>query len=124
MTQSPHEDAVHAYVAAFAAQDPAAATALFAADATLEDPVGSETLHGIEAIAAFYARAMQMGAKLTLTGPVRLAGNSAAFAFTVSVNAPGQKMEIDVIDVFRFNADGRVTEMRAYWSPANIRVMA
>ena len=114
-------DAVHAYVAAFAAGDAAAAAALFAQDATLEDPVGSERLVGHAAIATFYERAMAMGATLELRGPVRVAGDCAAFAFTVFVNAPGQAMEIDVIDVFRFNAAGQVADMRAFWGPGNVR---
>lgn len=116
-------DAVHGYVAAFAAGDAAAAAALFADDATLEDPVGSEKLVGHAAIAAFYGRAMAMGATLRLQGEVRLAGNCAAFAFTVFVNAPEQAMEIDVIDVFRFDADGKVAEMRAFWGPGNVRMV-
>jgi hypothetical protein len=30
-------------------------------------------------------------------------------------------MEIDVIDVFRFNAAGQVADMRAFWGPGNVR---
>ena len=115
--------AVHAYVAAFAAGDAAAAAALFAEDATLEDPVGGEALHGKPEIAAFYQHAMQMGARLALTGPVRVAGNAAAFAFTVRVAAasPGG-MEIDVIEVFRFDVAGLGASMQAFWGPANVRM--
>jgi len=124
MTQTPHEQTIHAYIAAFDAGDPGAAAALFAADATLEDPVGGEILRGHDAIALFYSHAMTMGAKLHLNGPVRQAADSAAFAFTVEVNAPGQRMEIDVIDVFRFNPDGKVIEMRAFWGPTNVRMIS
>jgi hypothetical protein len=69
----------------------APAAALFAQDATLEDPVGSERLVGHAAIATFYERAMAMGATLELRGPVRVAGDCAAFAFTVFVNAPARR---------------------------------
>jgi len=123
MTQTPYEQAVHAYIDAFGARDPLAAAALFADDATVEDPVGGDVLRGKAAITAFYTNAMSMGATLRLTGPVRQAADCAAFAFTACVNVPGQNMEIDIIDVFRFNAAGKVVEMRAYWSPANVRMI-
>ena len=110
---------VHAYVAAFAAGDPAAAAALFAPNATLEDPVGSTVLRGAEEISAFYARAMQTGARLTLAGPVRVCANAAAFGFTVHVAAAG--VQIDVIDVFRFDETGLIVQMQAFWGPANVR---
>ena len=51
-----------------------------------------------------------------LTGPIRVAGNFAAFSFNLYVN--GLKME--VIDVFEFNENNQVTSLKAYWSPANI----
>jgi len=117
----PRIRAIHAYMAAFAAGDAAGAAALFAPEATLEDPVGSDVLRGAAAIAAFYQRAMQMGARLTLTGPIRLAADAAAFSFTVSV--PVANMEIDVIDVFRFDAQGRVVSMQAFWGETNARAV-
>lgn len=110
---------VRAYVAAFEAGDAVAAAALFADDATVEDPYGSAPMRGRDAIAAFYARAMQGSAKLALTGPVRVAGDAAAFAFTATVAAGG--IEIDIIDVFRFNAARKIVSMQAFWSPANVR---
>jgi steroid delta-isomerase len=110
---------VHAYVAAFAAGDAAAAAALFAPDASVEDPVGSTVLRGATDIAAFYQRAMQTGARLALTGPVQVCADAAAFSFTVQVAAAG--VEIDVIDVFRFDDAGLITQMQAFWGPANVR---
>ena len=75
--------AVHAYVAAFDAADPEAAVALFAADATVEDPVGTPPRVGHEAIREFYTFSMATGAKLHLQGPVRVGHDFAAFAFQV-----------------------------------------
>ena len=60
------EAAVHAYVAAFEAGSADQAAALFAPDATVEDPVGTPQRRGREAIHAFYVESMQTGAKLTL----------------------------------------------------------
>jgi steroid Delta-isomerase len=110
---------VHAYIAAFDSADASAAASLFADDATLEDPFGSAAIRGNAAIHEFYARAMQGGAKLALTGPPRLAGDAVAFPFTA--NVPAANIAIDIIDVFRFDADGKVASMQAFWGPGNVR---
>lgn len=120
-----HEEMVRAverYVEAFANSDAAMAADLFAEDATVEDPIGTPIHRGREAIHAFYSVSMQSGAKLRLDGPVRTGGDYAAFAFTVIVDFGGPK-EIEVIDTFKFDADGKVVEMRAFWSPANMRAV-
>ncbi|WP_116368659.1 nuclear transport factor 2 family protein [Parahaliea mediterranea] len=107
--------AVDRYIAAFESSDLGIIRDLYADDATVEDPVGTDPHHGIEAICTFYEGAMGAGAKLALTGTPRCAGNAVAFPFQVIL--PGMKM--DVIDVFEFNDAGKVVSMRAYWGPEN-----
>ncbi|WP_218036731.1 steroid Delta-isomerase [Sphingobium sp. EM0848] len=114
------EAAVHAYVAAFEAGSPDQVAALFAEDATVEDPVGSPPHKGRDAIRAFYAESMKTGAKLALEGPVRITADYAAFPFSVHLNYNGPK-RIDVIDTFRFNEANEVIEMRAYFGPTNMQ---
>jgi steroid Delta-isomerase len=111
---------VHAYVEGFAKGDPAMVAALFAEDATVEDPIGSPIHHGRAAIHEFYAGSMKTGAKLRLEGPVRVAADHAAFAFSVHLNFAGGDKQIDVIDTFRFNDANQITEMRAFWGPGNM----
>ena len=110
--------AVESYVAAFGRGDAAAVRDLFAPDGTVEDPVGTPPQVGHEAILAFFTNSMQTGAKLKLNGPVRTAGNTAAFAFSVGFAQPG--MRVDVIDLFTFDEAGKVTTMKAYFGPANM----
>jgi steroid Delta-isomerase len=113
--------AVHAYVDAFDKSDPDLVAALFADDATVADPVGTPLKVGIAAIHEFYAGAMQTGAKLQLHGPIRLAAdNFAAFAFDVRLHLNDADICIDVIDVFRFNEEGKIAEMSAFFGPANM----
>ncbi|MCP1471720.1 steroid delta-isomerase [Sphingobium sp. OAS761] len=114
------EAAVHAYVAAFEAGSADQVAALYAEDATVEDPIGAPIHHGREAVRAFYAESMKTGAKLTLEGPVRIAGDYAVFPFAVHLNFDGGAKRIDVIDTFRFNEANEVTEMRAFWGPSNM----
>ena len=110
---------VERYIAGFAAGDSDEIVELFAAQATVEDPVGSEPKRGRDEIAEFYQGAVSTGAQLRLDGPVRSAGNTAAFPFSVSIGGePPQRLH--VIDTFRFDDDGKVVEMRAVWGPANI----
>lgn len=108
---------VEQYEQAFIDKDIAIIKNLYADDAVVEDPVGSEPMQGIDAIVEFYERGFSMGVTIKLNGPVRGAASAAAFPFTV--NMPG--MAIDVIDVFEFNEAGKVTSMKAYWGAENSR---
>lgn len=87
--------------------------AIYAEDALIEDPYGSENkIQGEQAIEQFYQFAFESGMKATLTGPIRVAGDCAVFPFQIEFN--GQL--IDVIDLFQFNDSGKVINMKAFWS--------
>jgi steroid delta-isomerase len=107
--------AVHKYVEAFDKADINIIKELYADNATVEDPVGSDIHSGIDAIVAFYEGALQANIKLELLGTPRCAGMEVAFPFKVM--APG--MNIEVIDVFKFDEQGKVVSMRAFWGPEN-----
>jgi len=94
---------------------------LYASDATVEDPVGSEVMVGEEAIRGFYTGAIGGIAAAQLSGPPRLAGNEIAFPFTLVAGEPGQQIEMSIIDVFVVNDDGKVASMRAFWGGENMR---
>ena len=107
---------VNKYVEAFEKADMNLIREIFADNAVVEDPVGSDPHRGIEEICAFYEQGFSMNAKLKLTGAPRCAGNSVAFAFSVCVGA----MTIAPIDVFEFNSAGKVISMKAFWGPENV----
>lgn len=113
--------AVHAYVAGFEAGDVEAIVALFADDATVEDPVGTPPKSGREEIRAFYAASVATGAKLELLGDPRCTSEYVAFPFAVKLEWGGNKTVIDVIDTFRIDDAGKITEMRAFFGPANMK---
>ena len=108
---------VHQYVEAFEKSDMGIIREIYAADAIVEDPVGTPLHEGIEAVCAFYEGALASGAKLELTGTPRCAGN--AVAFPLQVVMPG--MTIEIIDVFEFNDAGKINSMRAYWGPESMK---
>jgi steroid Delta-isomerase len=113
--------AVNTYVESFDKGDPEMAIALFAPDATIEDPIGTPLKVGTDAIREFYTGSVATGAKLVLQGPVRVGGDYAAFAFSVKLHMNGQDFQVDVIDTFKFNEAGKVIEMKAFFGPANMR---
>ncbi len=106
---------VQRYVEAFDKQDITIIKDMFAADAKVEDPVGTDIHDGIDAIVAFYENALSSGAKLRLTGACRCAGSAVAFPFQVVMG----DNTIDIIDVFYFNDAGKVVDMKAYWGAEN-----
>lgn len=106
---------VHKYVEAFEKQDIGIIREIYADDAIVEDPVGTDPYRGIEAVCGFYEGGLSAGAKLKLTGNCRPAGNSIAFPFQVVMG----DMRIEIIDVFEFNDAGKVINMKAYWSEGN-----
>lgn len=111
---------VLAYVRALNEADLDAIVALYVDDAVVEDPVGAPPKRGLAEIRAFYAGSLRMKLEVALDGDVRATGNEAAFAFSVSFEVQGRKTTIRPIDLFRFDDSGRITEMRAFFGPANI----
>ncbi|MEZ0342984.1 nuclear transport factor 2 family protein [Mycobacterium sp. pV006] len=91
--------------------------ALYAEDATLEDPVGGGEVHiGRQAIAGFYKTIEGAEIKAELLH-FRAGGHEAAFLFALTV---GGAMRIEPIETMTFNADGQITAMKAYWGPQNV----
>jgi steroid delta-isomerase len=93
--------------------------ALYADDATVEDPVGSEPRRGRAAIAELY-RNTAGKVRLELDGRVRVADRCAAAPMLGHLHGMAG-MVVEIVDVMTFNDDGLITSMRAYWSPDTIR---
>jgi steroid delta-isomerase len=96
--------------------------ALYADDATLEDPIGSEVRVGLDAIREFYSG--NAGAvTMKRTGPVRVAGTGvdAATPIVVLMGAEGQQQALDIISVMTFDSEGKITNMRAWWNFDDLR---
>lgn len=122
LTPDTMEAVVRRYIRALNESDLNGIVALYAEDAMVEDPVGTPPHQGREAIRAFYARSLALKLDVDLEGPVRATANEAAFAFRVSFVWDGQATTISPIDVFRFNEQGQIIEMRAIFGPANTKI--
>lgn len=88
---------------------------LYASDATIEDPIGSDLHRGRDAIRAFYQAAAGT-VVMKRTGPVRVAANEAACPLVVLIGPEGQQQALDIISVMSFREDGKIQSMRAFWS--------
>ena len=93
---------------------------LYADDATVEDPVGSEVHIGRQAIHGFYSLVPDTEKKTEVIS-LRTVGNEAAFYWTLTVDLGGNRVCIDIISTMTFNDDGTIASMKAYWTPENIK---
>jgi steroid Delta-isomerase len=89
---------------------------LYADDATVEDPVGGEVHIGRQAIHGFYS-AMEAVQRQCELVTLRVAGHEAAFHFKLTINGA---MVIEPIDVMAFDGEGKISAMKAYWSPDSV----
>ncbi|MCW2815119.1 MAG: nuclear transport factor 2 [Nocardioides sp.] len=111
---------VQRYLDTVATGTAADVTALYAADATVEDPVGSDPLQGHEAIRAFYAT-FEALAKTTELVTVRTCAGQAAFHFEIVVDlGGGATSTMAPLEVMTFDDDGLITSMRAFWSESDL----
>ncbi len=113
--------AVQQYMDGLTGDDVSVVVDLYADDAQIEDPIGSDIVSGREAITQFYSGVLANIQGAELSGPIRLAANEVAFPFQITIGAADAPMYMDIIDVFTFNNEGKVMLMRAFWGPENTR---
>ena len=111
------------YCARLSAGDAVGMADLFADDAYLEHPIGTERVAGRSAILDRYRTLIEQSApQLTLTGPVRTtAAGPAAAPILSRATLDGRPVDIDVIDVATFADDGRIATLMGYWGPDTVR---
>jgi steroid delta-isomerase len=114
---------VERYTSCFTAGDRDAFLANFTDDAWIEDPVGTPRYEGKEAIGGFFDQTQGLSDSIELrrTGPVRVAAGEAAFPMQARPVIGGATFALDIIDVMTFDDTGRITTMRAFWDPAEMR---
>jgi steroid Delta-isomerase len=114
------EDIVQRYLHTVATGSAEDVAALYAEDATLEDPVGGGEVHiGRQAIAGFY-KATENAEVQTELIELRVGGHEAAFLFAITVTVGDSTLRIVPIETMTFTSDGQIASMKAYWGPQNI----
>jgi steroid delta-isomerase len=94
-------------------------TALYAADATLEDPVGTAPHRGRDAILAFY-KVIEPIKRSTELVSFKAASNVAVFEFRIVTYFDAATIELSPVDIMEFDEEGKVRAMRAVWSPDDL----
>ncbi|WP_067890770.1 nuclear transport factor 2 family protein [Nocardia vaccinii] len=112
---------VERYVELVASGTAAQILELYAPEAVVEDPIGSEPRRGLEAIRELYAVLEPLQRKAEAT-TIRVSGNHAAVAFTMVSEGHGHRMTISPVDIMEFDDEGRILSMRAYWSQDDLQV--
>lgn len=92
---------------------------LYAEDAVLEDPVGSDPLRGREAIQAFYATLEPMKVSTELL-EIRVCGGEAAFRFHIETDTGAGVAILEPFENMAFDEDGKIRSMRAWWGAADM----
>ena len=113
---------LQAYIEGFNNGDSQAIIDLFAADAVIDDPVGSPLKRGQEIVDWFHA-GVEKNARLELDTPIRGSadGRSAAMAFRVySLNDKGDAVTIRSLDTIELGDHGLIKVLKGYWGPEDV----
>ena len=111
---------VNRYLELLEKRQPDAIADLYAADATVEDPVGGEVHIGRQAIHGFYSNVPGTNNETEVV-TLRALGSEVAFFWRLTVDlGDAGKMRIEIISTMTFDDEGKIASMRAYWGPDNI----
>jgi steroid delta-isomerase len=114
-------ETMQAYVDAVSGDDVEAVVALFSEDAVVEDPIGSGSHIGHDALREFYQIAVDSVEKMVLEGNPRIRDQWGACAMLAYPKGMDMKFVIETLDVMAFNDAGKITRMTAYWGDSNMR---
>ena len=113
---------VDRYIAAFNTRDREGYLSLFADGATVEDPLGSPPIQGVDRVGAFFDTATASGGLHLELEPnsVRISGKNVAFRFQLELAAGTSRFATKVVDVLALDADVKIVALVAYWHPSEL----
>ncbi|MFT4126667.1 MAG: nuclear transport factor 2 family protein [Gordonia sp. (in: high G+C Gram-positive bacteria)] len=94
---------------------------LYAPGATVEDPIGADIRDTREALVEFYSVITGMDERTATLSWKKVAGDTAVFEFTLVTGTSGLRFEITPVDIMVFDADGKITSMRAVWQASDLK---
>ena len=93
---------------------------LYAANATVEDPIGTDIRDTRAQLVEFYSVITGMDERTATLKWKKIAGDTAVFEFTLLTGTSGMRFEITPVDIMVFNAEGKIASMRAVWMPTDL----
>jgi steroid delta-isomerase len=113
--------AAERYAEAVGKADREAIVACFADDAEVVDPYPSPAVVGHDGIRGFWDRVFGMGTPQSFDiEHLSVAGDKAAFLFSIVLDVGGSGLGLRAIDVIRVDDSGLIAELTAYWDPASM----
>lgn len=114
------EQAARTYLVSYLDADIKKRAALFAEDATFEDPVGGTLVRGLDAIIKFWEGATDI--RWWAAHDVRrvvVTGNEVMLHFVSTMKVPGlTTSRMEVYEIQAFNAAGKICSVKAYFDEA------
>ena len=95
----------------------------FSNNATFEDPVGTAPINNNPAKILEFGKKFMSGFETVglYEEFVHVVGNEAAARWTgKAITKKGKKVRFDGINVFKFNKEGKIINLKGYWSPDRI----
>ncbi|SEP75968.1 steroid delta-isomerase [Mycobacterium sp. 88mf] len=128
MTETPDltatiTETVHRYLHLIATGSADQILELFADGASVEDPVGTTPRVGSTEIREFFSALGALERTTTLQS-LRVCGHEAAFQFRIAFDAGDGPLHLEPIDIMTFDADGKITSVRSYFTAADIKPAA
>ncbi|OZG27473.1 steroid delta-isomerase [Williamsia sp. 1138] len=114
---------VESYVDLVANGTPEQVADLYAADATVEDPIGADIRNTRESLIEFYGVIAAMDKVTSELHWSKIAGDTAVFEFTLITEAGGSAFKITPVDIMVFDNDGKIKTMRAVWSAEDLQTL-
>ena len=96
---------------------------LFADGASVEDPVGTTPRVGSTEIREFFSSLGALERATTLRS-LRVCGQEAAFQFRIAFDTGDGPLHLEPIDTMTFDADGKITSVRSYFTATDIKPAA
>jgi ketosteroid isomerase-like protein len=113
---------VAAYVDASNRNDRDAVLAMFAPNAVWFDPVGAPPHEGRAGVSEFWDETRQMADRIEMVcDNVIACGDEAAMTFRIRATIGQHTMEMDGVETFLFDGDGRFALVKAYWDMTRAR---
>jgi steroid delta-isomerase len=112
---------MQAYVDAVGGDNVETIIELYAEDAEVIDPIGTDPQRGHAALREFYKMAVDAVEKMVLEGNPRIKDNVGACAMIAYPKGMDMKFCMETLDVMEFNDEGKITKMTAYWGDSNAR---
>jgi steroid delta-isomerase len=119
MSREKFQETISNYFAAIRSLDAKAFTAVFATDGTSHDPVGAPPFSGHDGLRQFFGGILATFSELNMRETaVYINKNEAAVHWQADgVGKNGKATSFSGINLFVFNTDGQISNLRAYWNP-------